>query len=125
MRVHSKPRSQSDQLGGPVTRRAMGWTLFVLAGIYCMGIAMLGRLAFAYGYPSGAYSTIPFIRYLLPLLILPLFLVTLAHRRWATIPLWVLCLLMYTFPFLITDANLRKELGYFTQPLGREIKTAA
>jgi len=109
-----------------MNRRSIAWVLFVIVGIYALVISLLGRVAFAYGYRPEAHNTIMFIRYLQPVLVLPFFLVALVSRRWATLPLWALCVSIASFPFLIRDANLRALLGYWNVPFGaRAVKELA
>ncbi len=109
-----------------MNRRAIAWVLLVVVGVYGLVISLLGRVAFAYGYRPEAHSTIMFIRYLQPMLVLPCFFVALVPRRWATLPLWVLCVSIASFPFLIRDANLRAVLGYWNVPFGpRAVKELA
>ena len=109
-----------------MNRRAIAWVLLVIVGIYGLVISLLGRVAFAYGYRPEAHNTIMFIRYLQPVLVLPFFLMALVPRRWATLPLWVLCVSIASFPFLIRDANLRALLGYWNFPYGaRAVKELA
>ena len=107
-------------------RLALAWILFVLIGIYCLGVSSLGRVSFAYGYrPAEAHSTLLFFRYLQPILILPFFLLSLIPRKWATIPLWFLSISICSLPFLITDDHLRALLGYWRPVVPREIKEIA
>ena len=109
-----------------MNRRAIAWALLVVVGIYGLVISLLGRVAFSYGYRPEAHSTIMFIRYLQPVLVLPCFLVALVPRRSATLPLWVLTVSIASFPFLIRDANLRAVLGYWNVPFGvRAVKELA
>lgn len=109
-----------------MNRRAVAWILLVAIGFYCLCISLLGRVAFAYGYRPEAHNTIMFIRYLQPVLVLPFFLVALVPRRWATLPLWVLCVSISSLPFLIRDAQLRSLLGYWNVPFGvRAVKELA
>ena len=91
--------------------------LFVLVGLYSLSMSLLGRVAFAYGYRPEDHSIIMLVRYLQPMLVLPLFLVSLVPHRWATLPLWALCLSIASLPYLIRDANLRILLGYWNAPL--------
>lgn len=81
-------------------------------------MSLLGRVAFAYGYRSEAHSLLMFVRYWQPLLVFPFFLLSLVPRKWATLPLWFVCLSIVGFPYLIRDANLRTLLGYWNAPLG-------
>jgi hypothetical protein len=109
-----------------MNRRAIAWILFVSVGVYCLVISLLGRVAFAYGYRPEAHNTIMFIRYLQPVLVLPFFLLAVVPRKWATFPLWVLCVSIASFPFLIRDAQLKMLLGYWNVPFGvRAVKELA
>jgi len=109
-----------------MNRRSVAWLLFGLAGIYCLLVSLLGRVAFAYGYKPEAHSLILFMRYLQPVLVLPFFLLSLVPRRWTTLPLWIVCVSIASFPYLIRDQNLRMLMGYWSAPLGlRMIKEVA
>jgi hypothetical protein len=98
--------------------RTVAWVLFVLTGIYCLCVSLLGRVEFAYGYKPEAHSAVMLMRYLQPVLVLPLFLLALVPRKWATFPLWALCISIAVFPFLIRDENMRIQLGYWSSPSG-------
>ncbi len=109
-----------------MNRRLVVWLLFGAVGIYCLFISLLGRVAFAYGYRPETHSLILFVRYLQPILVLPFFLVSLVPRKWATLPLWIVCVSIASFPYLIRDPNLRALMGYWNAPLGvRVVKEVA
>jgi hypothetical protein len=109
-------------MGMQMSWRTVSWILFGAIGLYCLGISLLGQITFAYGYRVEAHSTIMLIRYLQPLLVLPFFLLALVPRKWATLPLWILCLSVASFPFLIRDANLRALLGYGNVSVGVRVQ---
>ena len=96
--------------------------LLGIVGLYCFGISMLGGVAFEYGYRAEAHSMLIFIRYIQPILVFPAFLLALIPCKWTTFPLWILCLSIASFPYLIRDTNLRAQLGYWSIPVEKEIK---
>jgi hypothetical protein len=109
-----------------MTRRLAYMVLIVGIGLYSLGISALGKMAFDYGYRPEAHSLIMLIRYLQPILVFPLFLVSLLPRKWTTLPLWLVCLSISVLPFMIRDAKEKLFLGYWDTPFGlREVKEIA
>ena len=82
---------------GVQMKRTAAWFLFGVAGIYCLCVSLLGRVAFAYGFRPEAHSAVMFVRYIQPVLVLPLFLLALIPRKWTTVPLWALCISITVF----------------------------
>ena len=86
--------------------------VMVVAGCYAFAISALGSIAFDYGYRPEAHSAILFIGYFQHILVFPFFLIALIPRKWATLPLWAVCLSICCFPYVIHDAQLRTLFGY-------------
>jgi hypothetical protein len=92
-------------------RERVGWAILLAEGIYTLSLLCLSSLAWSYGYRPEAHSPLLFVRYSLPLLIFPCFLLALVRRRWAPAPLWIVSLCVLILPFAL-DTRSRIFVGY-------------
>ena len=92
-------------------REGAGWVILLAEAICTFSLLGLSLLAWSYGYRSESHSALLFVRYALPLLIFPCFLLALVRRSWSTAPLWIVSLCVMILPFAL-DTRSRIFVGY-------------
>lgn len=97
-------------------RKLVSSVLWWGTGAYCLITSILCMAPFAFGYDPKAHSLLMFIRFVQPMLIFPCFLVALVPKRWASIPIWLVCLSVATFPFFL-NAKEKMLLAYSAAPV--------
>jgi len=94
------------------SNRMVAWTILqALLGLYCLGFSLIELFVFQSVNDGSAKQITGFIRHLQPALCFPFFLVSLAPRRWAPIPLVCLCISILVYPYLFADSQMREYLS--------------
>jgi len=126
--IGEKPQSESSEKKGirALSQSEFAMPLFIFSGFAAAYVSAMTAVAAAYNSRGHTFSHF-LSYYLLGLLILPCFLIAILRRRWASIPLWVCCILMIVRGFFHTAATtsgigaLQPGIGIFLTPALVEI----
>jgi len=106
-------------------RETISIVLLAISGTLCLVASVLSTMALSYGYDPHSRNMLLALYWGRGLFIFPCFLIGVLRSKWSVLPLWILCLILATLPFVI-PSNMRFALGIRNVPFGmRELKEAA